>query len=104
MSSVFNSNWYYSINSDLYDLDGDGDGDFTGEIKFRYLLFANDEYDGEHRESFCDGGGGDAGIWFVLCSAFSAPLHPKKVETVLWYFKHLLAKIDNNNDFKNNKL
>ena len=24
------------------------------------------------------GGGGDVDIWFVTCSAFSAPLHPKK--------------------------
>ena len=28
----------------------------------------------------------------------------KKVETFLWYFKQLPAKIDNDNDFKNNKL
>ena len=28
----------------------------------------------------------------------------KKVETFSWYFKQLPAKIDNHNDFKNNKL
>ena len=45
------------------------------------LLFAGDEYDGEHTESFCGGGGGggdDADIWFVACSAFTAALNPKK--------------------------
>ena len=64
------------------------DGDFTGDIKF----------------SFCDGGGGDTDIWFVACYAFSAPLHSKKSGNVLWYFKQLPAKTDNDNDFKNNKL
>ena len=49
---------------------------------FKYLLFAGDEYDGEHTESFCDGGGGDADIWFVACPAFSAPLHRKKVGNI----------------------
>ena len=29
--------------------------------KFKYLLFAGDEYDGEHTELFC-GGGGNADI------------------------------------------
>ena len=71
--------------------------------KFKYLLFAGDEYDGEHTELFC-GGGGDADIWFVACYAFSAPLHPKKVETFLWYFKQLPAKIYYDQDFKNNKI
>ena len=66
------------MNSDLYDFDGDGDGDFTGDIKFKYLLFAVNEYDGEHLEWFCDSGGGDADICFFACSAFSEPLHPKK--------------------------
>ena len=42
------------------------------------LLFAGDEYDGEHTESFCGGGGDDADIWFVACSAFTAALNPKK--------------------------
>ena len=28
----------------------------------------------------------------------------KKMETFLWYFKQLLAKLDNDNDLKNNKL
>ena len=44
------------------------------------LLFAGDEYDGEHSESFCGGGGGgdDADIRFVACSAFTAALNPKK--------------------------
>ena len=28
----------------------------------------------------------------------------KKVEMFLWYFKQLPAKIDNDNEFKNNKL
>ena len=65
MNSVFNLNWYYPINSDLNDFDGDGDGDFTGNIKFKYLLSAVDEYDGEHTESFFDDGGGDADIWFA---------------------------------------
>ena len=88
--------------NNLYDF-GYGNGDFTGEIKFKYLLFAGDEYDGEYTESFCDGDGGDADIWFVACSAFSAPWHPKMVETFLWNFKQLTAKIDNDNDFRNNK-
>ena len=77
MNSVFNLNWDQPINSDLYDFNGDGDGDFTGDIKFKYLLFAGDENGGEHTESFCDGGGGDANIWFAACSAFSASRHPK---------------------------
>ena len=47
-------------------------------MKFRYPLFAGDEYDEEHTGLFCDGGGGDADIWFVACSASFAPLHPKK--------------------------
>ena len=67
----------------MYDFDGDSDGDFTDDIKFKYLFFTGDEYDGEDTESFCDGGGGDADIWFAACSAFSAPLHPKRVETFL---------------------
>ena len=51
---------------------------FTGDINFKYLHFAGDEYDGEHIELFCDSGGGDADIWFVACSAFSSLLHPQK--------------------------
>ena len=31
-------------------------------LKFKYLLLAGDENGGEHTESFCDGGGGDANI------------------------------------------
>ena len=30
--------------------------------KFKYLLFAGDEYDGEHTEPFCDDGRVDADI------------------------------------------
>ena len=80
------------------------DGDFTGDIKLRYLLFAGNEYDGEYTESIYDGDRGGANIWFVVCSTFSAPLHPKKVETFLWYLKQVPTKIDNENDFKNNNL
>ena len=51
-------------------------------MKFKYLLFAGDEYDGEHTEPFCDDGRVDADIWFVACSAFFAQLHPKKAGNI----------------------
>ena len=71
---------------------------------FTYLLFVVDEYDGEHTDRF---------VMVLVVMLISDLLHVlhflhhyilKKVEIFLWFFKLLPAKIDNDNDFKNNKL
>ena len=58
----------------VFNEDSEGDGDLTGDMKFKNLLFARDEY----AELF--GVRGDLGVdvSVVAQSEFSSTLHPKK--------------------------